>query len=204
MRVVPVPEQDSSWERVDARYRLYTFREGGATSTHDIVDATLRDALEAGEIAGRSGRLWSLALVVDDSVFGRGLAWLSGMDHNDGASTPAEWRARAEMQDRYLAAVARTSDPPTLPDGRRVIRLFCDHGVDWPLWESFTAEYTRTPDELGLSASLRDRLHAWNEDYQRESVGPQWREEGLRLHALLQDEVASFAEVRPDFGHPND
>ncbi|KQQ05927.1 MULTISPECIES: hypothetical protein [unclassified Rathayibacter] len=199
MQASAVDERDSRWERHDARYRLYTFDAGGVTSTVDIIDAALQDALWSGEVAGRSGLLWSLALVIDDTMLGRGLVWMSGMDYHDRPSSPAEWRARAEMQDRYLSTAPKPEGSPALPGGKRVIRLFCDHGAEWPLWESFTAEYNRTPDELGLSEPLGDRLHAWVSEHRDASGGGDHVAEGWRLHALLQDEVGSFAEVRPDF-----
>ena len=198
MQAFDVDERDSRWERHDPRYRLYTFDSGGVTRTVDLVDASLRDAMWSGEIAGRSGMLWSLALVVDDTALGRGLTWISGLDYHDTPSTPAMWRERAVMQDRWLSASGR-SDPPTLPDGKRVIRLSCDHGVEWPLQESSTAEHTRTPEELGVSGALRDRLRSWLESFHAGETDEAWTAEGERLHGLLQEEVAAVAEVRSAF-----
>jgi hypothetical protein len=193
-----VDERDSRWERHEARYRLFTY--GGPTRATDITGVSVTEALGVGAIAGKE-MIWSLALVVDDSEDGRGLVWLTGMDYTDRPSTREQWRARAEMQDRWLSR--RPMSPPTLPNGLRVIRLFCDHGREWPLWESFSAGYTLDAADLGLSAGLSERLHAWNDEYLRNALdgdlGPQWITEGRRLHALLQGELAGIAEVRPDF-----
>ena len=48
MRGFPADERDSTWERDDARYRLYVF-EGpdNAVTTIDIVEATIEQALES-------------------------------------------------------------------------------------------------------------------------------------------------------------
>jgi len=207
MHITEVDERDSRWENPSARYRMYSFSGPDLrVSTHDYTDVDLGDVLAAGARGDRADALWSLALVVDDSTHGRGLTWLTGMDYNDFPDTPAEWRARRVMQDRFLmAASQRGQNPPLLPDGRRVIRLFCDHGRDWPLWESFTDKYTMDPDDYGLSESLRTDLHAWNQTYQLASLddppSPAWIEEGWRLFRMLRAEVDDFAEVRPEFDH---
>ncbi len=207
VRVVTVDERDSSWESTTPRYRLFVSgKPGEAAMTLDFLDASLKDVTEAGELAGRDGRLWSAALVVDDPLRGRGLVWLTGFDHDARPSTRAEWRARAEMHDRYLSARSLAGEPVVLPDGRRVIRMFPDHGHRWPLWESFTDAYTRDPDDLGLSASLRDALRRWYDEWEAAGLdghpGEEWIEEGTRLAALLQAELDGVAEVRPEFGGP--
>ncbi len=54
MRGFSVDERDSTWERDDARYRLYVFEgPGNAVTTFDIVDATVEEALESAR-AGRT------------------------------------------------------------------------------------------------------------------------------------------------------
>lgn len=196
-------ERDSTWESDAALYRLYMFEgPGNAVTTLDFVDAQIHDVLEVAALAGKADKLWSIALVVDDSVSGRGLVWLSGMNYNDTPVTRAQRQARATMQDQYLMARDR-GRPPTLPDGRRVIRVFPDHGHRWPLWENFTDKYAMEPSDYGLSESIADQLRAWYDEWERRGIDwkpdQTWREEGRRLMELLQAEVAGFAEVRPEF-----
>lgn len=204
MRVVEVDERDSSWESM-ARFRLYLFEgPGNAVTTLDFVDARLNDVFDAAELAGKAGRLWSVAAVVDDSTHGRGLVWLTGMDYNSVPTTSVEWRARATMQDRYVKAKSSTGQAPVLPDGRRVIRLSPDYTRDYPLWESFSESYAISAADLGLSAELAGALRAWQQEWEgrddASSPSEEWYREGWRLTDLLQREVAGFAEVRPDFG----
>ncbi|MFE1643944.1 hypothetical protein ACFM35_00005, partial [Microbacterium sp. P01] len=74
---------------------------------------------------------------------------------------------------------------------------------DWPLWESFTDQYTLTADELHLSPQLASDLHDWNSEWQnRQETDPLplgWTERGRELHGRLQEELEDVAEVRPDF-----
>lgn len=107
----------------------------------------------------RDDRLWSVALVVDDSTHGRGLIWLVGGDYNSPPTSPREWRMRAEMQDRLLSQRSRKNLPLTLPDGRRVIRLFPGWGRKRPLRESFSEQYTLNAKDLPLSRELAADLH---------------------------------------------
>lgn len=44
----------------------------------------------------------------------------------------------------------------------RVLRIFCDYGAPWPLWE----EGLQTPQDYGLPEQLSSRLAAWNDDSQ--------------------------------------
>jgi hypothetical protein len=147
--------------------------------------------------------VWSAALVVDDSQHGRGLIWLSGGDDNSSPQTARERRMRAEMQDRYLSSRSRKKLPLTLPDGRRVIRLFPDWGREWPLWESFSDDYTLSADDLTLSPGLANELYQWNQTWQRRSetdpIPDGWMERGRELHADMQEELKDLAEVRADF-----
>jgi len=107
------------------------------------------------------------------------------------------------MQERFLSARVRRGEPPLLPDGRRVIRLFPEWAPGWPLWESFTAAYRLTGDDLGLGPELSRDLRAWNDRWAARKVDdpePEgWRAEGRRLHARLRDELAGAAEIRPEF-----
>lgn len=205
MRVFEVDERDSTWEDHGARFRLFLFEgPGNAVSTLDFVGAQIHDVLEAATLAGKDGKIWSVALVVDKGDMGRGLVWLSGMDYNSTPTTATEWRMRATMQDRYLMAKAARGEDPLLPDGRRVIRVFPDHGHRWPLWENFTDHYTAEPSDYGLSPLLSDGLRAWYDEWERRGIDGQpdeaWLEEGHRLVELLRDEIGTLAEVRPEFG----
>ncbi|MGW9631335.1 hypothetical protein ACWGST_11580 [Agromyces sp. NPDC055520] len=204
MRAFEVDERDSSWEDLSARFRLYLFDgPGNAVTTLDFVDAQIHDVLEAAALAGKDGKLWSIALVVEKADLGRGLVWLSGMDYNSTPTTAAEWRMRATMQNRYLMAKSARGEPPLLPDGRRVIRVLPDHGHRWPLWESFTDQYSMKPSDYGMSHTLADGLCAWYDDWERGGIDWEpdntWLEEGRRLVVLMRQEVGAFAEVRPEF-----
>ncbi|UFU03876.1 hypothetical protein LQF12_04505 [Ruania suaedae] len=206
MRAIEVDERDSRWESGTPRYRIVLF-EGPAATVRavDLLEASLAEAEEAAQDLAEGEALWSLALVVEDTSAGRGLVWLIGGDYHDHPCTPRAWRQRGEMQDRYLAARNRNGLPVTLPDGRRVIRLFPEWGVDWPLWESFTEKYTLTAADLGLSPGLAGDLHAWNARWQHRNpeddrpTPDEWTHAGHHLHARLQEELAAVAEVRPEF-----
>lgn len=207
MRGIEVDERDSSWESNDPRYRIYVF-EGAASAvtTVDLEDATFKDAEWSATTLAGDDKVWSIALVVDDSTRGRGLIWLVGGDYNSPPKSPREWRMRAEMQDRLLALRSRKRLPLTLPDGRRVIRLFPDWGREWPIWESFSDEYTLDAEGLPLSSELSADIYAWNAAWQARAetdpVPDGWAEHGRYLHARMQAELHAVAEVRPDFESP--
>lgn len=200
-----VDERDSTWERDDARYRLYVF-EGAdnEVTTLDILDATIEQALECAlAMSNGDEKLWSLALVESDSRGMRGLIWLSGMDYNDTPSSPREWQRRRQMQDRYLMAKHRRGVPPTLPNGLRLIRVFPEWVSGWPLWENFTDDYRRTGPDLGLDPALSQALYDWNEswlDRQVDDAVPSgWHKRGESLARQLQVELAGLAEIRSEF-----
>lgn len=205
MRAFAVDERDSTWERDDARYRVYTFEgPGNAVVTLDLVDASIEQALEfARGVSNDNELLWSLALVEQDSRGLRGLIWLSGMDYNDPPSSPLEWRRRRQMQDRYLLARSRRGSPPVLPSGLRLIRVFPDWSSGLPLWESLTEAYRQTGAELGLTTALSDALFEWNERWMTRSendpIPTGWQERGEQLVSQLRSELDGIAEVRPEF-----
>jgi hypothetical protein len=207
MRGIEVDERDSSWESNDPRYRIYVFTgAASAVTTVDLEDATFKDAEWSATTLAGDDKVWSIALVVDDSTRGRGLIWLVGGDYNSPPKSPREWRMRAEMQDRLLALRSRKRLPLTLPDGRRVIRLFPDWGREWPIWESFSDEYTLDAEDLPLSSELSADIYAWNAAWQARAetdpVPDGWAEHGRYLHARMQAELHAVAEVRPDFESP--
>ncbi|WP_067245695.1 hypothetical protein [Microbacterium resistens] len=204
MRAIAVDERDSSWESYEPRYRIYVF--GGPQSsvaTVDVVDASFQEAEQSAMTLAGDDALWSIALVVDDSARGRGLIWLVGGDYHSRPASPREWRMRAEMQDRLLSHRKRRDLPLTLPDGRRVIRLFPGWGREWPLWESFSEQYALDAEDLPLSRELAAALKEWNAAWQaRDETAPVpdgWIEHGRHLHARLQKELETVAEVRPDY-----
>ncbi|MDN3494975.1 hypothetical protein QL996_03465 [Planococcus sp. APC 4015] len=205
MRGEYVDERDSTWERDDARYRLYVFEgAGNSVTTLDVIDATVEQALEtAAALSDGDEKLWALALVENDSRGMRGLIWLSGMDYNDPPGSAREWQRRRQMQDRYLRAKHRRGLAPTLPDGRRLIRVFPEWVSGWPLWESFTDDHRLTGADLGLSAELGDALYDWNEQWltrhEDDPLPEGWAELGEVLVRRLQGELIGVAEVRPEF-----
>ncbi|ROQ31021.1 hypothetical protein EDF46_3533 [Frondihabitans sp. PhB188] len=99
MRIFDVDERDSSWERDDARYRVYFFGPGHGYSvpggepagydvrTCDIVEADLIDVLRFAQNEAGTDALYAVALVEEDSEASdghkRGLIWLTGHDFND-------------------------------------------------------------------------------------------------------------------------
>lgn len=204
VRGIEVDERDALWESNDPRYRIYVFAgAGSAVTTVDLVDATFKDAEWSATTLAGDDNLWSIALVVDDSDRGRGLIWLVGGDYNSPPRSPREWQMRAQMQDRLLAHRSRKRLPLTLPDGRRVIRLFPDWGREWPFWESFSEGYTLDAEDLPLSDELAGEIYAWNAAWQdRAETDPLpdgWIEHGRHLHARMQTELDTIAEVRPGF-----
>lgn len=205
MRGFYVDERDSTWERDDARYRIYVFKGAdNAATTFDLLEATIEQALESAiALSNGDEHLWSLALVEDDSRGLRGLIWLSGMDYNDPPSSAREWQRRRQMQDRYLMDKHRRGMPTVLPNGLRVIRLFPEWVSGWPLWESFTDDYRRTGPDLGLTPELSRALYDWNETWltrhEDDPIPEGWRERGERLFNQLQAELEGVAEVRPEF-----
>ncbi|MFK4804299.1 hypothetical protein ACI3KX_00385 [Microbacterium sp. ZW CA_36] len=207
MRGEPVDEADTAWESCDARYRVFVYTgPEAAVKAIDIVDASLHEVMDSTRaLADNDRNMWSLALVMDAAEpRGRGLVWLSGMDYHRAPASAFEWRLRAEMQDRYLSARGRRHEAVMLPNGLRVVRMFPEWGVTWPLWESFTDNYPMDAAALGLSDSLAAELAAWNDRWQDGGLeGPLpvgWHDEGWALYGLLQAELDGIAEVRPDFG----
>lgn len=205
MRGFPAEERDSTWERDDARYRLYVFKgPDNAVTTIDVVEATIEQALESAmALSNGDEHLWSLALVENDSRGMRGLIWLSGMDYNDPPSTAWEWQRQRQMQDRYLIAKNRRGEPTVLPNGLRLIRVFPEWVSGWPLWENFTEDYRRTGPDLGLTRELSDALFDWNEvwlaRHEDDPLPAGWEDEGHRLVTQLRSELDGVAEVRPEF-----
>jgi hypothetical protein len=109
------------------------------------------------------------------------------------------------MQDRYLSARSLRNEPVVLPNGLRVVRMFPEWGVAWPLWESFTDDYPMDASALGLSEALVTDLAAWNSRWDDRDLDDPlpagWRDDGWALYRRLQAELDGVAEVRPDFGH---
>jgi hypothetical protein len=111
MKILDSSEQDSKWERHDARYRLFFFTDlvGDApfppnylTEVCDVIEADLVDVLTFAKEQAAGSKEFALALVLDDEAEGgRGLIWLSGMDLNAPSSEdPASVRIRSIMRER--------------------------------------------------------------------------------------------------------
>ncbi|MEV7756577.1 hypothetical protein AB0O16_02490 [Microbacterium sp. NPDC089180] len=110
--------------------------------------------------------------------------------------------AHRSWQERSL----RSTQPPRLEDGRRLIRVFPEWVSCLPLWESCTENYPFERDVLPLSPELQDALEAWNEHWQDRDLDEEipdrdrWVAEGGELVARLRDELGDIAEVRAEFG----
>ncbi|WP_090591538.1 hypothetical protein [Auraticoccus monumenti] len=199
---------DVPWQSDERTFRICVFEGADSRlSTFDYSRTSLTTVLE--QCAWRSdeeARLWALAVVVQTSAGEPGgLVWLSGTDYRTRPSRPSGWRARREMQDRYLAARTRRGEAPLLPDGRRLIRMFFDHGRTLPLWETFTDHYTIERGALPLTPGLERDLATWQETWEDRSPDPAPGDDetflttAWALHARLERELEDIAEVRPDF-----
>lgn len=194
---------DTTWEDLRPRFRVFVYPGPGQdTRILDIFEVSIDTVLREMRILSNDDRdLWSVALVRGDGQK-RGLVWLTGYDYDDTPTDEVEWRRRREMQERYLMARARRGEAIVLPDGRRVIRMFSGWASS-PLWESFTEEYVVDPRSLGISDDLRQGLLDWDAAIQAagtDGAAPRDSlERGLALWRRLRDELASVAEVRPDF-----
>lgn len=202
------------WESDDWHFRICVFEGPGSDlSTFEHPRSSWDEVMDqCGRLSDDDARLWSLAAVVPCVTGGEGLVWLSGTDYLAPPDTPARWRARGQMQNRYLMARARRHEPPLLPDGRRMVRLFSDFFRTLPLWESFTDHYTVERGDLPLSQALETDLAAWQQAWEEqqsyasahpegvgEVAGQEHQAAGWSLHARLVDELKDVAEVRPDF-----
>jgi hypothetical protein len=151
---------------------------------------------------GGKEHLWSVALVTNDEHGRPGLIWLSGTDYTERPTTAMAWRQRGKMQDRYLMSRAY-GEPPRLPNGLRVIRLFPEWTSGWPLWESFSDAYHLDAADLDLSPELSAALYDWHEEWWHRDLDDPlpagWTERGQVLFDRLQSELDGVAEVRPDF-----
>jgi hypothetical protein len=88
-----------------------------------------------------------------------------------------------------------------VPAGVRVVEVYPDEGVRWPLWD---ADGNVTPDALGLSQPLSEALAAWNRRANTIFDGPgtQWaagvaalEPERTRLIAAMRDELGDAVHV---------
>lgn len=75
------------------------------------------------------------------------------------------------------------------------MRIFCDYGAEWPLWEMGL----QSPEDYGLSEELSSKLSAWNDQFQEHlhwehgwSEGfdeNKWVASGRQLASEVQEEV---------------
>lgn len=80
-----------------------------------------------------------------------------------------------------------------------------DWGHPWPLWENGTSKYALTPDDLDLSADLREGMRAWYDSWEREydeNMGwgtvarrDRFDADAAAILEQLRQEVGSFADV---------
>jgi hypothetical protein len=196
-----------AWESHHAHFRICVFEGAEATvRSYEFDGEAVGEILErAVGLSGGNAMLWSLALVSDNQARGRGLVWLDGTDYRQQPRTRLEWRARGRMQDRYLfACFKRGEKSPVLPSGLRVLRMFHDYGRDFPLWESFSDQYTLHAGDLPLSEALNEGLAAWTRAWDEEQTFSADRladqiETGWSLHKQVQLQLRAIAEVRPEF-----
>jgi hypothetical protein len=115
-----------------------------------------------------------------------------------------EQRSRSACGSRQERSL-RSSTPPQLEDGRRVIRVFPEWISGLPLWESYTENYPFERDVLPLSSELQNQLEAWNEHWQDRDLDEElpdrdrWIAEGWALVARLRDELGDIADVQAEF-----
>ena len=111
MRVDAVDERDSSWEDYRPVFRVFLFEGTGSdespwtTSTFDIRDADVIDAVGWAQSHVREGDLYAVALVGANADGRRGLTWLVGTDANSEPLTGTEealHRRMRELRDRRL------------------------------------------------------------------------------------------------------
>ncbi|MBN0974291.1 MULTISPECIES: hypothetical protein [unclassified Gordonia (in: high G+C Gram-positive bacteria)] len=188
--------------------RLFGFEYDGAGYRAEVLDYSGCDVTtvisDADYFFTDQGKLWSLAVVVDDRADHERLVWLSGYDYREPARTRVERAGRAEMQLRYLASRSAQSRPVVLPDGLRLIRMFPEWSAG-PLWESFTENYPADPLRLGLDPELAAELTEWNDVWNARPHDadlddePGWTAAGVALHARVQSALAGVAEVAAQF-----
>ncbi|WP_040168171.1 hypothetical protein [Microbacterium gorillae] len=160
---------DVRWTSDDARYRVFwQTAPDEPVQSMDIVGVDAAEAIsDARDVFGRTGPL-SLALVVDPPGGERGLVWLLGTDLAVSAPTRRQAEAQFRQRQDYLSARSHTLGPGEelrLPDGRRLLRFFPDHG-GLPVWESFTENYPFTRAgliALGVPEAMVADLAAWDD-----------------------------------------
>jgi hypothetical protein len=81
--------------------------------------------------------------------------------------------------------------------------MFCDYGAEWPLWDDGMI----TPESLGLSPALTQRLRAWTDYYLAHATSDRnwlvssqqdavWSADGKRLSDHMNRELRGAAYVR--------
>ncbi|MFR0637526.1 hypothetical protein ACPROK_06120 [Glutamicibacter soli] len=87
-------------------------------------------------------------------------------------------------------------------EDQRLLRIFCDYGAEWPLWECGM----QVPEDYGLSDTLCARLSQWNTQFQEHMHWDhgwrmgfdvrRWTQTGHRLAKDVQREVGPSITVR--------
>lgn len=86
---------------------------------------------------------------------------------------------------------------------KREIRMFCDYSAEWPVWAE---DGLTSPERLGLSPALAEKLRVWNEYFQANAHWDKnylvskesdalWAAEGRRLAEHLQRELGPDVTV---------
>jgi GNAT superfamily N-acetyltransferase len=130
-----------------------------------------------------------------------------------GVDPAADGDRRGDVVWRERPRRVRFLTLPQISPARRIIRLFPDHGRDFPLWEdgsrTWDVGYTMAPEDYGLSAGLSQSLRDWQSSWEAHAdpfAGwdspahrDAWIREGRRLADRLRVEVSAFADVRAEF-----
>ncbi|SDE09040.1 hypothetical protein SAMN04489747_2484 [Auraticoccus monumenti] len=120
------------------------------------------------------------------------------MDYLKAPSSSVERYRRRDMEQRFLMRRSIEQQPPRLPNGRRVLRMFCDYGRVHPLWESFTDHYTASPEDFELSVELGEALQRWAQGWQVTDE-ERWLIQGDELADRIDREVGHDVQVRREY-----
>ena len=93
-----------------------------------------------------------------------------------------------------------------LTPGPRVLRVFFDHGHEWPLWESGTDKNTMEPSDYGFSEELIELLRRWHRAWEPvasfdigQPVAEPTEHDRKELQSLRRQAIAVIKrEVPPD------
>ncbi|MFB2597626.1 hypothetical protein ACEXQE_07530 [Herbiconiux sp. P17] len=109
MKVQPGDERDTAWERVESVFRVFFYSGDGpfTTQAHDLSDTTFMEALAWAEQSAGKDRLFSIALLAEDSYGAKGLVWLVGIDANSSPHDTVERRLYNELDRQPKSFIER-------------------------------------------------------------------------------------------------